>query len=105
MHTKISGGMGLTGGFADITSLYDCLIAIHNGLTDDSILDKYSEVRIKKWKTIIDPSSRANFLRLWNEDSIPEREAFFRMCDKMATDKAMQEQGKGVRYVNYFICS
>ncbi|RDL31769.1 uncharacterized protein BP5553_09171 [Venustampulla echinocandica] len=88
------GGMGLTGGFADITSLYDCLIAMHNGLTDDSILDKYSEVRINKWKKIIDPSSRANFLRLWNEDAVPEREAFFAMCDKMATDKAMQDQGK-----------
>ncbi|KAF4624841.1 hypothetical protein G7Y89_g13328 [Cudoniella acicularis] len=62
-----SGGMGLTGGIADISSLTDCLLAMHNNLTDDSILDKYSEIRIKKWKEIIDPTSRANFGRLWDE--------------------------------------
>lgn len=87
------GGMGLTGGFGDITSLYDCLMAIQNGLTTDKILDKYSEIRIKKWAEIIDPISRANFRRLWAEDASLERLAFFEMCKKMETDEEMQKGG------------
>jgi hypothetical protein len=94
--TTPSGGMGLTGGFADITSLYDCLMAIQNGLTTDKILDKYSEIRIKKWTEIIDPVSRANFRRLWAKDAIPERLAFFEMCKKMEKDEEMQKQGAAV---------
>ncbi|KAE9366728.1 FAD/NAD(P)-binding domain-containing protein [Stipitochalara longipes BDJ] len=90
------GGMGLTGGFADITSLYDCLMAMQNGLTTDKILDKYSEIRIKKWAEIIDPVSRGNFRRLWAEDAIPERLAFFEMCKKMETDEEMQKGGAAV---------
>lgn len=93
---KNSGGLGLTGGIADVTSLYDCLMAIQNGLTDDSILDKYSEVRIKKWKELIDPISRANFRRLWAEDAIPEKEAFFAMCKETETNEELQKQGAGV---------
>jgi hypothetical protein len=88
--------MGLTGGFADITSLYDCLMAIQNRLTTDKILDKYSEIRIKKWVEIIDPVSRVNFRRLWDDDAIPERLAFFEMCRKMEKDEEMQKQGAAV---------
>jgi hypothetical protein len=94
--------MGLTGGFADITSLYDCLMAIQNGLTTDKILDKYSEIRIKKWVEIIDPVSRANFRRLWDEDAIPERLAFFEMCKKMEEDGEMQKQGAAVSAILLF---
>jgi len=71
-------------------------MAIQNGLTTDKILDKYSEIRIKKWTEIIDPVSRANFRRLWAEDAIPERVAFFEMCKKMETDEVMQKQGAAV---------
>ena len=72
-------------------------MAIQNGLADDSILDKYSEVRIKKWKEMIDPFSRANFRRLWAEDAIPEREAFFAMCREAETNEELQKQGAEVR--------
>jgi hypothetical protein len=95
--------MGLTGGFADITSLYDCLIAIQNGLTTDKILDKYSEIRIKKWAEIIDPVSRGNFRRLWAEDAIPERLAFFEMCKKMDTDEEMQKEGAAASVLRVFL--
>jgi hypothetical protein len=64
LNLGYSGGLGLTGDFTDVTSLYDCLMAIQNGLTTDKILDKYIEIRIKKWAEIIDPVSRANFQRL-----------------------------------------
>lgn len=79
-----------------MTSLYDCLMAMQSGLADDSILDKYSEVRIKKWKEMIDPISRANFRRIWAEDAKGEREEFFEMCKKMENDEEMQKQGAGV---------
>ena len=88
--------MGLTGGFADVTSLYDCLMAIQAGLTTDKILDKYSEIRIKKWAEIIDPMSRNNFRRLWDEEAKPARLAFFDMCKKMETDLELQKQSATV---------
>lgn len=88
--------MGLTGGFADITSLYDCFLAMYEGLTDDSILDAYSEVRRKKWKDIIDPASRANFARIWDENAAEEKEAFFRMCRDMENNREAQKAGANV---------
>lgn len=69
-------------------------MAIQNGQADESILDKYSEVRRKKWHDLVDPISRANFRRIWAEDAIPERDEFFAMCKKMETDEAMQKQGQ-----------
>ncbi|TVY82298.1 FAD-dependent monooxygenase terC [Lachnellula suecica] len=91
-----SGGMGLTGGFADITTLYDCFLAMQEGLTDDSILDAYSDVRRKKWREIIDPSSRANFARIWDENAVEEKEAFFKMCRDMENDPEAQKRGAQV---------
>ncbi|KAF2741878.1 FAD/NAD(P)-binding domain-containing protein [Sporormia fimetaria CBS 119925] len=87
------GGLGLTGGFADVGSLYDCLAGIHDDELDDSILDKYSEIRIKIWREMIDPLSRANFHRLWDENAKKEREEFFAMCEKALDDPLW---GKGV---------
>ncbi len=78
--------MGLTGGIADCTSLYDCLMAIQDGLADDSILDKYNEVRRRIWHDHIDPMSRSNFNLIWDETKTAEREAFFAMCRE--TDSA-----------------
>jgi len=77
-----SGGLGLTGGIADAGSLFDALIGIHLGLADDSILDKYSEVRRKIWKDVIDPASRENFRRLHDQDANTARDndEFFRLC-------------------------
>jgi len=89
--------MGLTGGIADITSLYDSLIAMHNGLTDDSILDAYSDVRRRIWREIIDPSSRANFARIWDEKASEEKEKFFKMCKDMENDEEARERGAKVR--------
>lgn len=96
------GGLGLTGGFADVGSLYDCLIGIHMDELDEDILDKYSEIRIKIWREMIDPMSRSNFHRLWDEKAIPEREAFFKMCEKAAEDpvwgKSVAEAVHAVRH-------
>tara|TARA_R110002060_G_scaffold5534_6_gene8531 strand:- start:185 stop:460 length:276 start_codon:yes stop_codon:yes gene_type:complete len=78
-------------------------MAIQNGQADESILDKYSEVRRKKWHDLVDPISRANFRRIWAEDAIPERDEFFAMCKKMETDEAMQKQGQEVRILIFKI--
>ncbi|KAL2218839.1 hypothetical protein M432DRAFT_390985 [Thermoascus aurantiacus ATCC 26904] len=88
------GGLGLTGGIADVGSLFDALMGIHRGLADDSILDKYSEVRRKIWTDIIDPMSRENFRRLHDQDPDKAREndEFFRLCVKAETDKDLASQ-------------
>ena len=86
MLIKRSGGLGLTGGFADVGSLYDCFVGIHEDELDEDILDKYSEVRIKIWREMIDPMSRANFHRLWDENYKQDREEFFAMAEKASKD-------------------
>jgi hypothetical protein len=97
-----SGGLGLTGGFADVGSLYDCLVGIHEDELDEDILDKYSEIRIKLWREMIDPMSRANFHRLWDENMKKEREEFFAMCEKASDDpvwgKAVAESIHAIRH-------
>ena len=87
-----SGGLGLTGGIADVGSLYDALVALKNGQTDDSILDKYSEVRRKKWAEIIDPMSRANFRRVCLDEAESERNEFWNLCDRMEQDEELARQ-------------
>ncbi|CAN9087833.1 unnamed protein product [Alternaria alternata] len=80
------GGMGLTGGFADVGSLYDCFTGIYLDELDESILDKYSEIRIKIWREMIDPMSRENFHRLWDPAHEEKRKEFFKMCEKASDD-------------------
>ncbi|KAH7074157.1 hypothetical protein FB567DRAFT_597316 [Paraphoma chrysanthemicola] len=80
------GGLGLTGGFADVGSLYDCFTGIHQDELDDDILDKYSEIRIKIWREMIDPMSRDNFHRLWDPAHKQKREEFFKMCERATDD-------------------
>ncbi|KAK0625140.1 hypothetical protein B0T17DRAFT_492363 [Bombardia bombarda] len=76
------GGLGLTGGIADVGSLCDSLVGIHTGQADDSILDKYDEMRRKIWHDIINPQSSDNMRRLY-EYSTPEeamdKDPFFKM--------------------------
>jgi hypothetical protein len=90
-HTDpdFSGGLGLTGGIADVGSLFDSLVGIHKGLADETILDKYSEIRKRIWAEIIDPISRENFRRLYDQDPTKAREydEFFQLCVKGETDE------------------
>ncbi|KAF2438086.1 FAD/NAD(P)-binding domain-containing protein [Karstenula rhodostoma CBS 690.94] len=102
------GGLGLTGGFADVGSLYDCFMGIHQDELDESILDKYSEIRIKIWREMIDPMSRANFHRLWDPACEKEKEEFFKFCDRADKDpvwgKSVAEAVHAVRhdFTQYF---
>jgi hypothetical protein len=86
-----SGGLGLTGGIADVGSLYDSLIGMHMGLADDSILDTYAEIRRKIYFDVIDPLSRENFRRLWDQDpeKASENDEFFQICHRAEKDEAL----------------
>jgi hypothetical protein len=78
--------MGLTGGIADIGSLYDALVGIHTGQADDSILDKYDEVRRRIWHDIINPISSDNMTRLFKysgPDEAMEKDPFFKLVTRM----------------------
>ncbi|TKA50063.1 hypothetical protein B0A55_12600, partial [Friedmanniomyces simplex] len=55
---------------ADVGGLYDCLFGIYAGKADESILDKYDEIRREKYRTIIDPISSGNLRRLWDPENI-----------------------------------
>jgi len=73
--------MGLTGGIADVGSLYDSLLGIHTGQADDSILDKYDEIRRKIWHEVINPVSSDNMRRLidLDPDTAVEKDPFLGM--------------------------
>ncbi|PNS21540.1 D-arabinitol dehydrogenase 1 [Sphaceloma murrayae] len=97
------GGMGLTGGLVDAGNLYDCLIGLHKGLVDDSILDKYSDVRRKVYHEVIDPISSGNIRRMWQDpETVMETDEFLQMCVKVENDpeasKAMQQGMKIVMH-------
>ncbi|KAK4234217.1 hypothetical protein C8A03DRAFT_18836 [Achaetomium macrosporum] len=89
------GGMGLTGGIADVGSLYDSLVGIHTGMADDSILDKYDEVRRRIWHDIINPISSENMSRLFKysgPDEAMEKDPFFKMVTRMQNPKDGEDE-------------
>lgn len=49
----------------DVGGLYDCLAGIWDDRADEEeMLELYSEKRMEKWKTVIDPVSQENFRRV-----------------------------------------
>ena len=90
-NSYCSGGMGLTGGFADVGGLYDCLYGIYSGRADDSILDKYDEIRQEKYRDVIDPISSGNLKRLWDANAI-ENDDFIKMIRKADADKEFKNE-------------
>lgn len=98
------GGLGITGGFVDCGGLYDCLAGIWDGKAEESILDLYSEKRIEKYKTIIDPMSQENFRRVSDPDPKTryDRDEFMRLLTKGETDETFLRDllmaGFDVRY-------
>ncbi|KAK3900988.1 para-nitrophenol 4-monooxygenase [Staphylotrichum tortipilum] len=83
------GGLGITGGFVDVGGLYDCLAGIWEGKADESILDLYSEKRIEKWQTIINPFSQENFRRVSDKEPATrlERDEFMKMLQRGKEDE------------------
>ncbi|KAL2256687.1 hypothetical protein VTK26DRAFT_1303 [Humicola hyalothermophila] len=90
------GGMGLTGGIADIGSLYEALLGIHKDQADDSILDKYDEVRRKIWHDIINPLSSENMRRLFqyaDADEAMAKDPFFKIIRQLQESKSQSNPG------------
>ncbi|KXL50315.1 hypothetical protein M433DRAFT_151261 [Acidomyces richmondensis BFW] len=86
------GGLGLTGGLLDAAALADSLIGIHERKANDSILDKYAEIRRNIFLEIVNPDSQKNKHRLHDHDppSIIERDPFLKML-KEADDVQLQQ--------------
>jgi hypothetical protein len=82
--------MGLTGGIADVGSLYDSLVGIHKGFADDSILDKYDESRRKIWHEVINPQSSSNMRRLidYDPDEILDKDPALKALKMMQDNPA-----------------
>ena len=75
------GGLDLNGGMVDAGNIADCLIGMLDGETDDSILDKWDEVRRGKWHNVINPVSSANLKRLNQKDpdAAIQQDEFFQL--------------------------
>ncbi|KAL4929441.1 FAD-dependent oxidoreductase [Aspergillus undulatus] len=87
------GGLGLTGGIADVGSLYDSLLGIHLSKASDTILTKYAEIRRQIWTDIIDPMSRENFARLHQDaETAREKDPFFRLCVQAESDPELSRE-------------
>ncbi|KAK3711705.1 hypothetical protein LTR37_009482 [Vermiconidia calcicola] len=88
------GGMGLTGGIADISALFQCLEGMHKGLVDDSILSTWSDVQRKKWHEIIDPISSSNIRRLFAQDpdKALEQDGFLQMLKRSEENADLQKE-------------
>jgi hypothetical protein len=87
-----SGGLGLTGGLVDVGNLFDFLNGIHQGLADDSILDRYNEVRREKYLNIIDPVSSQNLRHLLQDPAVALKEdPLFQNMDMLKDPEAVAE--------------
>ena len=95
--------MGLTGGLVDVEGLYQCLIGIHDGVADESILDRYCEVRRMKYQTITDPISCANIRRVFspNPDTVLQDDEFLKMTLKAEKDKEFAKQMRLVSFTTH----
>lgn len=91
MSLSISGGLGLTGGIADVGGLYECLIGLFTGRADSSILDIYSQVRRTKYQEIVDPISTENLYRMFkiHPDEVLEKDEFLKMCKRAEKDREL----------------
>ncbi|KIV77348.1 hypothetical protein PV11_09148 [Exophiala sideris] len=88
------GGLGLTGGLTDIGGLYDCLIGVYEGKADETILDKYSEMRRERFYAVTDPISTDNIKRLFDQDpeKALENDEFLKLVNSMQGDTEALKQ-------------
>lgn len=91
------GGLGLTGGIVDVGGLYDCLMGIYGKRAEDSILDKYDEIRRQKYSSIIDPLSTQNMKRLFEQDpdTAADEDELLAICKKASVDDEFSQHFQG----------
>lgn len=95
------GGLGLTGGIIDVEGLFDCLRGIHAGKADKSILKIYSDVRIKKYQEMVNPTSKANLTRLCKLDPAKalETDTFLQKVNKSEDSPEVAKQLQSFSYL------
>lgn len=94
------GGLGLTGGIADVGSLSDCLLGLYAGKADMNILDKYDEVRRGIYRDIIDPLSRTNMNRMSQDaETVLENDPFLQFARAASGDPRLVAKMLEVRSV------
>lgn len=83
------GGLGLTGGIADVGSLVDSIRGIHEGKASLKILEVYDEKRREIYRNFIDPVSTANLNRCRQEGSKAlENDKILQFIKMASQDKA-----------------
>lgn len=94
------GGLGLTGGIIDIEGLFDCFRGIHCGKADKNILNRYSDVRIQKYKDLVNPTSTANLERLCKIDPqrVMETDEVLQSVKQAETDLDLSKQIQSFSY-------
>ncbi|KAL2828855.1 hypothetical protein BJY01DRAFT_240795 [Aspergillus pseudoustus] len=100
------GGLGLTGGIADVGGLYDCLYGIYTRRATPDILDLYDRVRREKYTEVIDELSSSNLRRMFTTDADSVLESgsdeFFSMCLKAEKDVELaKELAQGINVIKY----
>jgi len=92
--TRISGGLGLTGGIVDVGALLQCFEGIQRGVADDSILDIYSRIQRQKWHEMINPISTQNIRRLFAQDpdKLLEQDEYMALVKKSETDLELSRE-------------
>jgi 2-polyprenyl-6-methoxyphenol hydroxylase-like FAD-dependent oxidoreductase len=98
------GGMGLTGGIADVAGLFQCLEGMYYGQADESILSTWSDIQRRKWHEIINPVSSSNIRRLFalDPDKALEEDEFLMMLKRAERDPALAADIlKGGDQLNY----
>jgi hypothetical protein len=86
--------MGLTGGICDAGGLADCLIGVLRKGCDDSLLDKYAEIRRQKYQDITNPVSYGNTCALRDVDpetAATEAEPYITLNSSPARRRQMLE--------------
>jgi hypothetical protein len=78
--TNPYGGIGLTSGFFDVTSLAEVLSNIICRGAPNNLLTSWSEARLNKYHKVTDPMSRAAFYRVQDAhlDTICDRDSLFK---------------------------
>jgi 2-polyprenyl-6-methoxyphenol hydroxylase-like FAD-dependent oxidoreductase len=82
------GGYGCMSAVLDVGGLADCLIGLHQSLCNESILDKWAEIRREKFLRFVDRRSRKNMERLRGKDpeATIKNDDFFKMLRSMEGD-------------------
>lgn len=73
--------------------MVDCFYGILDGKTDDSILDKWDEVRRKIYKEYIGPLSTTNLQRLSKDPAeVSANDPFFKMMAEASKDPRLAKE-------------